>query len=399
MEQLEKNYNQFLPLNRKERYYTGTILPYIICYQDFKHIQLFFNLINNFPKNILIKPDTDQNNIQFNSEFSLKESVNFSGKKYKDVPVTKETPDIVILITKPELFLIVVEAKMFSSTQPHEFKEQVEAQKKMIDCIKNNLEIKQENIFHLGLVPKEYFSKNITTNCQIIFWEDIIEAYKGIMNKNYFYETLRYALKNYKTLISSNSDSFGSFGQNMEDKLSGIEILKLHESGKEFWVGRNRGLNGPELRTDKESGGWKTYKYEVNFKDETAPNRNWFGSKEFVKFINDGKIIPEEILNENQTDSWHFSYLGKEYFEKVSEILGFGGTLNCQIKALHTGNKGVKYKDKLLGRKINPNWIAVLSNGKQFRYGTHTKNKLEEGSFSFSGYKRNSWDDIKNYNW
>ena len=45
MEQLEKNYNQFLPLNRKERYYTGTILPYIICYQDFKHIQLFFNQI------------------------------------------------------------------------------------------------------------------------------------------------------------------------------------------------------------------------------------------------------------------------------------------------------------------------------------------------------------------
>lgn len=399
MENLEKNFNEYLPLNRKERFYTGTVLPGIICFQNFEYIHLFLRLIDNFPQNLSIQPNSIQNNIQFLTEYSLKESANFSGKKYVDLPSTKDTPDLVILITKPELYLIVIEAKMFSSASIDKFKEQIEAQEKIIDCIKSNLKIKKENIFHIGLVPKNYFSNNIRTNCQMLYWEDIIDSYQDILSKNYFYETLKLALSNYSTLNSSSDGAFGSFGQNMEDKLSGLDIIKLCQSGKSFFIGRNRGLNGTELKKDRDSGGWKTFKYEVNFTEKTPPNRNWFSSKEFVDFISIESFIPESDSNEIQTDPWHFSHLGKEYFEKISEILGYGGNLDCPIKSIYTGNKGVKYEDKKLGRKINPNWWALLINGRQLKYGTTTGNKIIEGTFSTDGYKRTNWNEIKNYKW
>ena len=284
MENLEKNFNEYLPLNRKERFYTGTILPSIICFQNFEYIHLFFRLIEKFPQNIKIQPDSIQNNIQFLTEYSLKESANFIQKNFDNLPSTKDTPDLVILITKPELYLIVIEAKMFSSATIDEFNNQIKAQKKIIDCIRTNLKIKEHNIFHIGLVPQKYFPNSIHKNCQMLYWEDIIDSYQSILSKNYFLETLKLALNNYSLLKSNNDGS--SYGKNMESRLTGFEIIKRSKSGEAFFVGRNKGINGPELKNDKDSGRWESYKYEVNFTAKTPPNRNWFSSGEFVKFIN-----------------------------------------------------------------------------------------------------------------
>jgi len=231
----------------------------------------------------------------------------------------------------------------------------------------------------------------------MIFWEDIVEAYQDILDKTYFIETLKIALRNFAKLKPSNYSAFGSFGQNMEDKLSGLEIL--NNSSVVFFIGRKGGLNGPDLRQDRDSGGWRTFKYEVNFTENAAPNRNWFSSKEFVEFMKAETVVSESLPVIFHSDPWHFSHLGKEYFEKIAQILGYGKTLDCPIKSVYTGNKGVKYEDKNIGRKINPNWWVLLLNEKQVKYGTTTGNKIVEGNCSTDGYKRTSWSEIKNYEW
>lgn len=400
MNPLIANYNHLLPINRKERFYTGTVLPQIITNDNFKHINLFFDLIENFPKVKQIQPNSENNNIQFLTEYSLKESANFLGKKYKNLPKTKDTPDVVILITEPDLVLIVIEAKMFTSPNVSEFKNQIKAQKEVIKCIQENLDIQSGNIFHLGLVPERYFSQNINADCQIVYWENIVTAYKGILHGSFFYETLRYALQNFDTLVSANSGAFGSFGKNSEDRLPGLEILSLHKVGKGFLVGRKGGVNGAELKTDKESGGWQTYEYEVNFTGKETPNRNWFSSAEFVEFMKDAEFETTMKQEHQELDPWHFSYLGKDYYENVSRILGYGGNLDCPVKAIYTGNKGVQYSDKLLGRKINPNWWVLMADGRQFKYGTSTTGShLLQENCSAAGYKRTSWSEIRNFNW
>jgi len=402
MNPLFTNFNNLLPINRKERYFTGTVLPQIICYENFEHINLFFDLIDNFPKDIVIEPNANanNNNIQFFTEYSLKESANFLGKKYQNLPKSKDTPDVVILITKPELYLIVIEAKMYTTPNISEFKKQIQAQQEVIRCIQENLNINPANIYHLGLVPQRYFSSNIATTCQMLHWENILGAYTEMLKGTYFYETLKYALSNFNTLVSGNNGAFGSFGKNSEDRLNGVEIITCHKAGKRFWVGRNRGLHGAELQKDKETGGWQTYEYEVNFTDKEAPNRNWFSSSDFVECMKDANLEEEIKPDTSILDPWHFSYLGKNYFENVSRVLGFGGDLNCPVKAVYTGIKGVKYENKLLGRNINPNWWVLMVDGKQLKYGASTTgNHLVQGNCSAAGYKRTSWKEIRDFNW
>ncbi len=400
MNSLNNNFNNYLPLNRKERFYTGTVLPQILCYDNFKYINLFFDLINNFPKDIIVQANAANNNIQFLTEYSLKESANFFGKEYQNLPKTKDTPDVVILITEPDLYLIVIEAKMFTTPNISDFKQQIKAQQDVIKCVQENLEIKPVNIFHLGLVPENYFSKNIIVDCQMLYWENILNTYNGLLQGTYFYETLKFALHNFSSLISGNKGSFRSFGKNCEDRISGLEILTWHNAGKNFWVGRNRGLYGKEFLMDKETGGWQTYEYEVNFTESEAPNTNWFSSKEFVEHIKDANI---DIAREQNSDldPWHFSYLGKDFYENISKILGYGGILDCPIKAIYTGKTSkVNYKQKIYGRKVDPNWWVLLSDGRQLKHGTSTTgNNLIQAVCSASGYKRTSWKEIRDFDW
>ena len=113
------NLKSFLPLNRKERFYTGTVLPQIICYDNFKYFERFTSLIRGFPKDIHINPSPSANNIMFTTEYSLKESYRRrdGNKIFEDIPATKETPDLVTLIMNPEPLLILLEAKMSNDFQ------------------------------------------------------------------------------------------------------------------------------------------------------------------------------------------------------------------------------------------------------------------------------------------
>lgn len=288
MSNLTNNYLKYLPINRKKKFYTDTLLPSIICYDNFKYFNLFLDLIKNFPKNLKIHPEADRNNIQFITEFSIKESVDFYKNSFSSSIKTGETPDVVILITEPELYLIVIEAKMFCSTKITEFNNQILGQRKVIDCIKSNINVPDNNIYHIGLIPKKYFLEGIALDFQMIFWEDIINAYKQILSNNYFYETLVLAINNYESLVSK-YDGSGK-GKNSEDRLQGTAIVDKYKNGEIFWVGRNRGLWGNELKSDKETGNWKKFKYEINYSSKTPPNANWFSVENFYNFISENTI-------------------------------------------------------------------------------------------------------------
>ncbi|MBK9334379.1 MAG: hypothetical protein IPM96_18705 [Ignavibacteria bacterium] len=136
--------------------------------------------------------------------------------KYKNVPTTKDTPDLVVLITEPESILIVVEAKMYSSGNLADFKRQFNDQKKIIDCIKHNLNIDDKNIFHLALVPEKYFKNSKSNDFQILFWENILDSYVDILSDNYFYNVLKTALDDFENLRSK-INAFSTSGKNMDE--------------------------------------------------------------------------------------------------------------------------------------------------------------------------------------
>ena len=62
-----------LPINRKERYYTGTVLPMIVASDGFKHFGKFLALCG-IPE-IALEADPNTTNVQFFSEYGFKESL------------------------------------------------------------------------------------------------------------------------------------------------------------------------------------------------------------------------------------------------------------------------------------------------------------------------------------
>jgi hypothetical protein len=408
MNKLQENFKKYIPLNRKERFFSGTILPQIICNDNFKYFSRFTDLIKGFPKDIIIKPDISDNNIQFFSEYSLKESnVKTSFREQlKGHLETKDTPDVMILITEPELILIVIEIKVFSGINYSDFVSQLKAQEHIIKLLQNNLELKDENIFHIGLVPQKLFTVSNIDKRQILFWEDVLNAYKDILSNNYFIGVLEMALENFDEL-KSQSKGFDTFGKNMDGKLNGDEIIEWYKRGKKIWIGRKGGINGEKFWGDLKSGNWKTYSYEINLKHK--PNdRNWFSSEEFVKEIEHYNSQPAvfqthpieskevNVKKDKFENPWDFRYLKEKFFLKIANIVCKVKSLDVPIKTVFTGKSGVPYEE-ITNREINPNWAVILEDGKEYKFGTPTGKKLVEGHWNRSKCNEFNWQEIKNY--
>lgn len=282
MKSLEQNYNDILPLNRKERFYTGTVLPAIICYDNFKYLNRFFKLIQGFNRELSIFPDSDKNNILFQTEYSFKESIYEEQfrNKFKDNFETKDTPDLVILITEPELLLFVGEAKMFDNVKPDKISKQMQNQEWFIKALQNQLNINKKNCFHFAIVPQKIIPDKGRFEYPVVYWEEIIDSYRDIQEHDHFFNVLCIAIDKFEKLRGKN---IISYGQNMENKWSGEKIVEMHNAGHQFWVGRSGGCYGEKFINDIQTGKWRTHKYEINTKGKFAPNRNWFSSKNFTE--------------------------------------------------------------------------------------------------------------------
>ncbi len=70
--------DQHLPLNRKERYFTGTVLPAIVCADNFRHFDLFLRLLTTaeLPR---VDPHPERTNLQFFTEYSFVEALTGAG--------------------------------------------------------------------------------------------------------------------------------------------------------------------------------------------------------------------------------------------------------------------------------------------------------------------------------
>ncbi len=280
---LAKLLDQELPLNRKERFFTGTVFPMIVCRDNFKHLPRFMELIGcSNPGRI--KSDPTSTNIQFFTEYSLVESVRDG--RFPSLPTSKETPDILFLIKNEEdesKILVALEAKMYVRPSAGQLQEQMQKQKPILDCICESLKISQEGLYHLALIPDTLFKgfKGDFTE-PVITWELIRDAYKENFPDDYFLEMLNQALKRYDDLVSEGVQ----YGKNCEQKITGKEIKTQFERGgfRMKIMGRDRGLSGQKLENDIISGRWEKQLYESS-SSEVLHNRNWFPIGEFIDRI------------------------------------------------------------------------------------------------------------------
>jgi hypothetical protein len=283
-----------LPMNRKERYFTGTVFPMIVCKNNFKYFYQFLSLIDGCNDLLQLKtPNMDfQNNIEFFTEYSLLESVfrEEDKNRYQNLPKTKDTLDIIVLIKKEPKILISIEAKMFDAPDGRKLKAQMDRQKVHIEYIQRQLNL--THVFQCALLPQVLAErvKNSQgpafqgSGYQILTWNQILEEYRQFQDYNgdYFLNVLDSALDSYGDLVCR---PWGA-SKNCEMKYSGQEIYKgaKSDSFKYRIMGRTGGLNGSLLVGDITSGKWRTQMYETSSRDK-LPTKNWFYTEQFIEKI------------------------------------------------------------------------------------------------------------------
>jgi len=204
------DYNEFLrilktelPLNRKERFYTGTVLPALLFHNGLENFYRFLDSIEGFPHEINEVATGD--NFLFYTEYNLRESAGDRNIGRKINAPTNDTPDIVVMILKPVKVFIIIEAKMFAKVSQEDLRRQILRQKKYVgNILKEEFLLEDKDFYYLALVPKG-LGIGSTTEYQVVNWEFFIDNEHLDVQDNLFYNYLKSALKNYKKLVSDSA--------------------------------------------------------------------------------------------------------------------------------------------------------------------------------------------------
>ena len=269
-----------LPLNRKERFYTGTVLPSLLFHKGLSIFYDFLKSLRGFPEEI--NEINTGDNFLFYTEYNLKESAGQRNVGEKIETATKDSPDCIIEFLTPVKLFVVVEAKMFSKASQTGLKRQMSAQQKaVISVLKSTYKLTDQQILHIALVPK---ALGITecVDYQVVYWDFFIEEKMfSKLQDNRFFNYLMFALDHYGELVQK-----GGTGKlkHVEGYLSGEEIYRKAKQRNIIWIGRQGGKKNflADIQTDK----WRSRQYCFSSRkpDRGMPGQ-WINSNEFIKMI------------------------------------------------------------------------------------------------------------------
>jgi hypothetical protein len=268
-----------LPLNLKERYYTGTVLPAIVCADDFAHLDRLATLLS--VDRLDVRTDPDDCTVLFFTEYGITESLYGPSKDhFVGLPTGKDTPDVVILVTEPDHVLIALEAKLYDRPQPTDLIQQLANQYALLAPLTRQLADKlgcAVRLVHAVLLPQAYAQKIGELDTPVITWESLLDAYRGV-GPRYFHVILTEALQRYAQLVSRPST-------HRRPQLPGAEIIRRYrlEDTAVAWMGRQGGLDGPHLASDISTGNWHATLYQ--YSPTPVTNSNWFPVTDFAQRV------------------------------------------------------------------------------------------------------------------
>lgn len=277
--------SSFIPINRKERFYTGTVLPMLICRNNFEYLIPFLSLVCKASIDTeILHCDSD---VIFTTEFNIIEScfgnVHNSFTNFKESRETSASPDIVVIINnKSSVELFVIEAKMYNRTSQSKLTTQMNIQKesfiKPLESVIRSDFCADVNTHHAALLPKLMVEELLLQedNFTIIHWEDILTKYVTF-DDDYFYLCLKKA-------ISCYSDKKSKKVARNRTKMQGKDIYSKHYDGtlEYHYVGVSGGLRG-KIFEDLKSHEWANRSFEVS--KEKIAHSNWLTVSDFLKAV------------------------------------------------------------------------------------------------------------------
>lgn len=265
-----------LPFNRKERYFTGTVLPMVVADANFTHLPKLLELFG-VSAQMTTGP---MPKVQFLTEYGFAESIKTPEDHARwDGTYAGDTPDVVI--AGPD-WLLAIEAKMFHNPTAEALNQQMRRQAPLVDAWASKLGLPPEHVVHGLLLPERLHQRTHEgLTHPAVTWEQLLRAYRHL-GPEHWVSVLEEALDRHEDLESTFSDTFGA---NKDAVMTGSEIIKDFQEGPGHvaYVGRAGGFHGPRFKEDVTSGVWATRKYEVRRDPISATN--WFPVAEFVNAV------------------------------------------------------------------------------------------------------------------
>ncbi|QWC84571.1 hypothetical protein KLP28_13490 [Nocardioidaceae bacterium] len=264
-----------LPLNRKERYYTGSVLPGLVAGDEMQHLPRFLSLCG---LDVEIGDADGVPAVHFLTEYGFAESVaTESARSFWGTDTANDTPDVVIV--GPD-WLVAIEAKMFHTPTEDALNEQMAKQATIISLWRDKLGLDAARVKHLLLLPQPFSESRPGLTHQVLTWETVRDEFASV-GSDYWRAVLEAALDAYADLKSPDS----TYGQNSLAKLAGHRIsedgvVTIGDEVRQIVaVGRHGGLGGAAFADDLATGAWQSRRYEIS--DQPPKNENWFTIHEF----------------------------------------------------------------------------------------------------------------------
>jgi hypothetical protein len=264
-----------LPLNRKERFYTGTVFPMIAGCDNLRHLD---RLLKWFAlPAVEIESDPQNCNLQFFTEYGFGES-RLTDTRFLDFALGRDTPDILLFIAGEKRYLIGLEAKMYDVPDREQLEFQIGRQRQVLEYVSTKIHSET----HLAALLPGSLSRRVgNLSVPTLTWEHLNELYADV-SPPYWKGILEVALNEYERLVARSPE----FATNRDSNMSGLELLESFRLGTlEFkWMGRRGGIEGAKLNEDVATGRWRTYKYECR-REPLPSNPNWFPVEKFAERV------------------------------------------------------------------------------------------------------------------
>ncbi len=273
-----------LPFNRKERFFTATVLPAIVTCDDFAHFDRFLSLCGLDGIAATHGRSADHSGVsadqlQFYTEYSFPDAV-FTDEHeslFPDAQMYPDTPDIVV---RAPGWLLAVEAKLYSRPNKPALERQLRKQKALVDYWQERL-CDAPTVKQVALLPEAVRAKMTGLSVAVVSWEEIANTFRDVAPK-YWIAMLDQAnaYDGINIGASKNGHGFRTGEEIHEMAIAGNSAAPTFTT-----MGRGGGLKGAKLSGDIGSGSWREQPYQV--RSEGTPNSNWFTIEEFVQRLAD----------------------------------------------------------------------------------------------------------------
>lgn len=269
-----------LPMNRKERYYTGSVLPGIVASNGLVHLPRFLRLCGldvELPVSGY-QPLAGVHDVQVFTEYSFAESLRHDDLgRFPDAPMAGDTPDVVLC--GPD-WLLAVEAKMYLRPTKADLDAQMNRQQHLLRYLTVQLALDADRVRHVLLLPQELKDERPGLTWDVVTWQELLRCF-DVAGDGYWLGVLCAALADYDRLRSKEK----IFGANADGHMTGLEVTQGKAAEEGFAsVGRGGGGRyGKPFLSDLATGHWKSHSYEV--RTGPPPNPNWMTLDEFLAAI------------------------------------------------------------------------------------------------------------------